>query len=579
MQVSVFYILLSFTLATSYPVFPLFSVDNPSECNYDQFMDVKFCDESDTITISVGSSYAITDCVAYVTPYEDLTSHLCPFIIPAMTESDIKCHKFYYSNSSVVTLNFQIPTPPTQFSDTTGVIISPFLNSFVSIYCPLYGYPPLTYNWRVPINGVYTSGLNVSSLEALKKIRYYKDRYALSSLFIEESCLTAVSIVYASQFDGNFSCIGTNNLGSKTVSVTSVTNRSICVTRDNLEFTNSSNRQFSLASDYKVSPAQIGTDITVNCTFSPISADISLFWVKTENLRNVNNFCVNKSNPHILASNNKYTIKLVLVLSGPQDKVGCSRLLSLTIHEFKREDEGNYSCTTVLCSGPYSDISSRRILVAGDRDTQTPSTWLFALVTPPLLLIAVSLAVSSVLVYVYKVRLIRWYISWRVEEPTGQFEYDLCICTAEEYKQRFVDQVNSSLFDLFEDEKVLWSEKDSSILAGRSHFVNASEILEKCRKFIFVVDERFVDCFFCKQLMEMAVEKSSVKNWNIILPVKWNQQAVVPDELLVYRYVEKEGNEHFEREVGNFMDGRNVTRRNERNIYGTEMDILSMPLV
>ena len=563
-------------------MFPTVSLgDNEALCQgYLQFMGVEFCDESDTLMLPHGSNYAITDCVAFVTPYEDLTSHLCPFIVPSMTESDNKCHTFYYSNGSILTLNLVSVTPPTQFSHTTTQVISPFISKLIYIYCPLYGFPPLTYSWTVPIADTIYTGLNHSSLYALKSTRNVSNPSALSELFIYPYCPTSVSILYESWFDGTFLCTGTNYLGSKTVAVLTVNNGNQCVNKDNSKFSNSSNRLFSLATDYKISAADIGSDISLDCTFSPTSSDIFLFWIKSENIHEVNSFCVNKSSQYILTSDNKYAVHSISISSGSdRSNINCTRKLFLTIHRFGREDEGNYSCTSVLCRGVFSDVSSREILLSGDTDTQTLSSWVFGLVTAPLLLIIVTLVLSSVLVYVYKVRLIRWYISWRVEEPTGHFEFDLCICTPEEYKQTFVDEVSTSLFDLFEEEKVLWSEKESCILAGRCHFVNASEILEKCRKFIFVVDERFIDCFFCKQLMEMAVEKSSVRNWNIILPVKWNQQAIVPDELLVYRYVEKEGNAKFEREVDSFMVGRNVYGRNEENIYGTEMYNLNIPLV
>ena len=577
MEALIFCILLSSTLATSYDVFPSVSSSLiPELCyNYTQFMDIKLCDKSVTKQLPRGSRFAITDCVAFVTPYEDSTSHLCPFIIPIVTELDNKCHTFFYSNNSIFTLNLVTTTPPTQFPDTTNHVFSPYLDDTLRVFCPLYGFPPPSYTWSVPIRGDAYSDLNYSSLYAIKT-RNNPVSDEISQLYIEAGCPTSVSFLYNPWFDGTFLCTGTNYLGSKTVAVITVNNRNQCINGDNDRFRNSSDRVFSLASDYKISPADIGTDITINCTFNPFSGDIFLFWIKTENLNKVNNFCVNKTDPYILTSDSKYTTSSVSVWTGD---LNCTIRISLTIHGFQMADEGSYSCTSLLCNGPYSEMSNREILLAGDRDTQTPSSWLFALVTPPLVLIIVSLVVSSVLVYVYKVRLIRWYIAWRVEEPVGHFEFDLCICTAEEYKQVFVDEVSSGLFDMFEDEKVLWSEKDQSILAGRSHFVNASEILEKCRKFIFVVDERFVDCFFCKQLMEMAVEKSSVKNWNIILPVKWNQQAIVPNELLVYRYVEKEGNENFEEEVGNFMIGRNLALRNERSIHGTEMDNLNIPLV
>ena len=66
--------------------------------------------------------------------------------------------------------------------------------------------------------------------------------------------------------------------------------------------------------------------------------------------------------------------------------------------------------------------------------------------------------------------------------------------------------------------------------------------------------------------MELAIEKSSVKNWNMILPVKWYPDSPVPESLLVYRYVERLGDTNCIREIENFIKSRQAPNRNERNM-------------
>ena len=173
-----------------------------------------------------------------------------------------------------------------------------------------------------------------------------------------------------------------------------------------------------------------------------------------------------------------------------------------------------------------------------------------------------------IMMYLYKVKIVRWYIAWRREEPKGNFEFDVFICTPEEYKEDFVSEVNREVINYANNFRVLWSESAGCNLAGATHYTNAIRILRKCRKFVFIVDERFQDCCFSRQLVELVTEKSSVENINIILPVKWCDKAVVPRDLMVYRYVERVFGRECYGEIEDFIEGRRVrTKTRRRTTY------------
>ncbi|KAI6654974.1 hypothetical protein LOD99_2852 [Oopsacas minuta] len=501
-----------------------------------------------------------------------------------MSELDNNCHVFYSSNGTVSIINLKMQQPPTLFGVTIGTVTSPFNDDVFFLYCPLYGQPALSYNWSIPIAGAVWH-LNITTLADYKDSNEFSSGF-LSSVYMYANCPSAVQILYDVKigFEGAFHCTGTNEFGSKTVLVTILTDSNVCVTQQNPIFSNSSNRIFQLESNRKVLAEEIGGNITVDCKFTPFSKDIILFWVRTGNLSKISNICTSTPDPYILTSDDKYTItdELVSENSNFPGTPNCTKSLSITIHEFHLSDEGAYSCVAVLCTTGFPPkVSSRDIEITGDRETRTLLIWLFSLISLPVLLIIISLVTAGILMYLNKVRLIRWYIAWKIEDPIGQFEYDAFICTPEEYDHQLVTEV-TEVFEDLQNIRILWSEHDQCILAGRSHVENAVEIMEKCKKFIFIVDTKFVDCFFCKQLVELVVEKSSVKNWNIILPVKWYQHSIVPDELLVYRYVDREDNQDYLKEISSFMEGRNAARRNVAHGYellDIRVDDRSRPLL
>ena len=364
--------------------------------------------------------------------------------------------------------------------------------------------------------------------------------------------------------DGYYYCTGTNEYGTETVSVTLVS-FSPMVSMAIMDTMNLDNQ-------YAISKEDIGGSITITCITTSASRNVTMLWVKGIDLENIADHCsgrkLNLSNPNVLKQNDKCTFSIELQSEGNPIKA-----LSLTIHRFEKSDETQYTCVADICSskGEGSRLF-KTIVVSGDSDTITSLMWIFSFLSVPLVFIAVSLVTAGVLMYVYKVRLIRWYIAWKREEPIGQFEYDVFVCTAEEYKREFVEEVHSELIERLTDVRVFWSEHDHFNLAGRNHYANACELLTRCRKFVFVVDSRFESCFFCKQMMALAIEKSSVKNWNMILPVKWYPDSPVPESLLVYRYVERLGDTNCIREIENFIKSRQAPNRNERNMgFGNEM--------
>ena len=66
-------------------------------------------------------------------------------------------------------------------------------------------------------------------------------------------------------------------------------------------------------------------------------------------------------------------------------------------------------------------------------------------------------------------------------------------------------------------------------------------------------------------MTDLVVEESSVKNWYIILPVKWYPDYCVPGDLFVYRYVDRVDT-CFLSEIEYFIHSKGVTNRNERRI-------------
>ena len=558
----------------------------PITCDIDRVKNFTYCDTASKL-VPPGDRYSDTECLYYVTPYKSLTAFHCPFIVARMSENDNNCYTFYYTNGSELTINIKMEQKPTHLQIGQEHSTGPFNGETLYLLCPLYGTPPLNYTWTIPINGINYTGFNPALLARLKNTDEigYGDEIGdqLSNIYFsglyEPDCPAGIEILYKLDLllDGYYYCTGTNEYGTETVLVTLINNGFLCISSSNLAFGSAQVRNLGLGRNYKVSPEEIGGNITVTCKLAPFSSNVNMFWVKTMDVDGIGLFCSdeNNSNPYSLITDSKYTInsRMESQFDANNEGPNCTKALSLTIHRFEKSDETQYTCVADICSSKgKGDRLYKTIVVSGDSDTIASLMWIFSFLSVPLVFIAVSLLTAGVLMYVYKVRLIRWYIAWKREEPIGQFEYDVFVCTAEEYKREFVEEVHSELIERLTDVRVFWSEHDHFNLAGRNHYVNACELLTRCRKFVFVVDSRFENCFFCKQMMELAIEKSSVKNWNMILPVKWYPDSPVQESLLVYRYVERLGDTNCIREIENFIKSRQAPNRNERNVViGYEM--------
>ena len=546
-------------------------------CDIDRFKNFTYCD-TDSKLVAQLDTYSDTECVYYVIPYRSLAAFQCPFTVTRMSEADNNCYTFFYPNGTILTINLKMRQAPRLYE--AGILLStqPFNGQPIFLLCPLYGTPTLSYNWTIPINGYNLTDLGPALLYEQKNSDSDGFGTQASNLFFdEEGCPSGLQILYSQDLniDGAYYCSGSNEYGTETVLVTIINNDFLCVSSSNLAFDSASNRVLELEDQRKVSPGEIGTNITVTCRLVPFSSNVNMFWIRTVDLELIP-ICSGgiNSNPYVLNTDSKYSVSSVMESLDTSNYHGpnCTKALSLTIHSFMESDEIQYSCLADICSpGVTGSRLHEKVSVSGDKEVTKDLIWILSFVSVPVIGIAVSLVVAGILIYVYKVRLIRWYIAWKREEPIGPFEYDVFVCTPEEYNGDFVDEVRSELIDKLSGVRVMWLEHDMFNLAGRNHYVNACQLIGRCRKFVFVVDTRFQECFFCKLMTELVVEESSVKNWNIILPVKWYPDSCVPGDLLVYRYVDRV-DACFLSEIECFIQSKGVTNRNERRI-GNECEM------
>ena len=563
----------------------------PESCDIDRANNFTYCDTESKL-LPPGDTYSDTECEYYVIPHKSLAAFLCPFTVSRISEADNNCYIFYYPNGTVLTVNIKAQQGPKHFPTETGQSTQPFNGEFLHLLCPLYGTPPLKYTWDVPISGKNLSDFNLELLQELKYNSTLRAELAseegvplsgiLSYFDFQTGCPSGLGVIYVSEveLDGNYYCTGTNEYGTATVPVTVIDNGFLCISSSNLALSNPKDRVMQLEEQLKISPEDIGTNITIVCKLSPFSSNVDMFWVKTGDLNEVSTCTKDASaSPFVLKTDSKYSVRSEMLSLKTDSYTGpnCTRALSLTIHGIQVSDETLYSCVADVCTSVDGGIRiDRTVAVSGDKNITRDMIWILSFLSVPVIAIAVSLVVACVLIYVYKVRLIRWYISWKREEPIGPFQWDVFICTPEECSRELMREVQRELIDRLSGLRVLWPYHPEFNLSGRNHYVNGCHLVSVCRKFVFVVDSRFQDCFFCKQMTELAVEQSSVKNWNIVLPVKWYSDAPVPGDLLVYRYVERQEQGDFWQEVDCFVQSRSLPQRNEqRNMNECEMTELN----
>ena len=534
-----------------------------------------WCEEasSDDVLVSIGSQYLYTDCVMYAIPYVNLTAKPCPIKLMNITETDNNCYQLFSHNNSIQTLNIKVIQPPTLIQTDTEVVqtLQPFNGQVFTLQCPLIGVPRLEYSWTVPISPqqfmvITTDKLNVlkngvGASEALGDFTITSDQYPAS-----------LSVDYYSDYgiDGEYHCTGKNKFGQKTILVAEVNNGSLCVSGRYQQFKH--NLRLELEENHKVSLTQMGTNVTLTCRLAPFSSNIIMAWILTSNLPYIKSLCTDALDKYpYIETGRKYRENNQLESGGDKnlEEPRCIKANSLIIQDFQPEDGLQYSCVAQVCpAANNSELTVRTVAVTSDTNTVRRYRWIFSSLSVPLVAGVIITLSVCIMMYLNKVKIVRWYIAWRREEPKGNFEFDVFICTPEEYKEDFVAEVNREVINYANNFRVLWSESAECNLAGATHYTNATRILEKCRKFVFIVDERFKDCWFSAQLVELVTEKSSVENINIILPVKWCNEAVVPKDLMAYRYVERVFGRECFREIEDFIEGRRVrTKTRRRTTY------------
>lgn len=546
---------------------PLIAISHPYE------RERIWCEEasSDDVLVRMGSQYLNTDCVMYAIPYINLTAKPCPIKLTNITEMDNNCYQLFSHNNTIQTLNIKVIQPPTLIQTVTGVAqtLQPFNGEVFTLHCPLYGIPRLEYSWTVPVSPQQFMEINTDKLNVLKNEMGAAE--ALGNFTITSDLYPAsLSVDYYSAYgiDGEYHCTGKNEFGQKTILVAEVNNGSLCVSGNYRQF----KKRLDLEENHKVSLTNIGTNVTLTCRLAPFSSNIRMAWILTSNLPYIKSLCTDTLNKYpYIVTGERYREVSQLESGGDKslEEPRCIKANSLIIQEFKPEDDLQYSCVAQVCSAANnSELTVRTVAVTSDTNTIRRYRWIFSAISLPLVAGVIITVSVCIIMYLYKVKIVRWYIAWKREEPKRNFEFDVFICTPEEYKEDFVAEVNREVINYANNFRVLWSESAECNLAGATHYTNATRILKKCRKFVFIVDERFQDCCFSRQLVELVTEKSSVENVNIILPVKWCGKAVVPRDLMVYRYVERvRGRECF-REIEDFIEGRRArTKTRRRTTY------------
>ena len=547
-------------------------------CNRDQVLNYTWCDGGETILVARGSWYLEKECDFYFIPYENLNATLCPLSILNMTSDDNKCYRLFYPNGTFRTLNIQMEEAPSILKINTETMITPFNGEVVLLYCPLYGFPSLEITWSIPFN--YTERFDVLSHSRINNPKSTQDGgdddKALDSILgnihtgdEDDICDLYLEIFYKwfVRLEGDYYCTGRNKFGNRTVFVANINNGSLCLSSENSDYLRFENLLIELQPVYKVSEDKIGGNVTIICKLLPYTRNVRVGWMKTEHMGSRIDICPGANATHgLLRNDDKYTVREWSESGKKEEGPKCTKVISLTIHAFKSSDRGEYSCVAQICSNNISStkINSKSTRITGDNLNIKTDVWVFSLTALPVLTMLILLVVAGILIYAYRYRIIRWYIAWRREEPKGNFEFEIFICMAEEYDANLIADVKREIVDkaISSDSSVLWSENEDCNIIGLNHYVNAVMLLEKCRKFIFVVNDNFGHCFFCRQMVELATEKSSGKNWNIILPIKWTADAIVPVELMRYRYIERETSSDYFHKIENFLTGRSESDRN-----------------
>ena len=462
-------------------------------------------------------------------------------------------------------MNIKLALPPTNID--WDVNRQPFNGDWITLICPLYGTPELDYTWNIPINHQQYPGMNSEKLNQLiftrdrenngtilSQLRYFKFRPA---------CPTGLFVNYYDyhNIDGDYYCTGRNSFGSQTALVANVNNGSVCLSPQNFAFYKAGELIIELQREYKVTAGEIGGDVNLTCKVLPFASHLRVGWMRASDegdVEDVGGLCEGSGGLQTLSPDTKYNTRYT------QHK--CTKVSSLIIHNFDESDIGKYVCVAQLClESAARNLAKKSTEVSSDTDTQVEMEWVFSLTAVPVLTIIATSVVLGILIYVNKLRLIRWYIAWRREEPSGDFEYNVFLCIPEEYDGELIGQLRDEILYQMGEVRVLWQENEDCDLIGLNHYVRALEVMKKCKKFIFIVNERFEHCFFCKQMVDLVTEKSRVKNWNIILPIKWTDTTIVPRDLMVYRYVEREKGMEYLREIDSFLKGRPVINRNRKS--------------
>ena len=540
--------------------------DLPKSCDMNTYLNYNWCSalDSETVIVMAGGEYTDAECSVYVLPSKSLTAIQCPLNISQMSANDSNCYRVFYNNGSIRNINIELSLSPTYIDVGRKVSREPFNGESITLICPLFGVPELNYTWSIPINGQQYSGMNLEKLHHLKVTEDKENNGTILSklhyFVFKLHCPTGLFIVYYdyAEMDGDYFCTGSNEFGEKTMLAANVKNGGVCLSPFNEAFYSEGEVIVELQREYKVSPGDIGGDVNLTCKVLPFTNHLKVVWALASKVASITSLCEDNGDQYSLNANSKYTV------SAHRDK--CTKVSSLIIHDFAESDKSRYACVAQLCQeSGTKNIFTKSVEVGSDTDTLVKTDWVFSFTALPILIALATAIILSIVIYVNKVRLIRWYFSWRREEPSGNFAYDVFICIPEEYDGELIGQVRDEILYQIGDVRVLWQESENCNLVGLNHYVHALEIMNKCRKFVFIVNERFGHCFFCKQMVELVTEKSKVKNLNIILPVKWTDRTIVPRELLVYRYVEREGNMGYLGEIDNFLKGKSVVNRNRRS--------------